>query len=60
MAEVEAKRRILDMHRVLVEDFGRLDETVSEYTRRETLEDVIEMLALPYADHRDYRQEWRP
>ncbi|GAA2946142.1 MULTISPECIES: DUF6221 family protein [Streptomyces] len=28
--------------------------------RRDVLHEVLHLLALPYADHPDYRQEWRP
>jgi hypothetical protein len=35
-----------------------VNETVHEFAQREVLEDVLELLALPYADHEDYRSEW--
>ncbi len=54
LAECEAKRRIVDECTPWVsepsDDYGA--QTVSEMTLR--------FLALPYADHPDYRQEWRP
>jgi hypothetical protein len=59
LREVEAKRRILERYRALVEDFDHVDETVFEHTRRATLEDALADLALPYADHPDYREEWK-
>lgn len=46
LAEVEAKRRILD-------EAIRLASYDGEFQ-------FLEMLALPYADHPDYREEWRP
>ncbi|MER7077935.1 hypothetical protein SAMN02982929_07189 [Saccharopolyspora kobensis] len=59
LAEVDAKRRIL-----------ALDETASSWTKgtagatagyaHAILSDTLRLLALPYADHPDYREEWRP
>lgn len=60
LAEIAAKRRILDEYTRLTRDFTHADETVTEHTRRSTLEDVLELLALPYANHPDSRPEWRP
>ena len=48
LAEVDAKRRIVDEWRR-----GDSDEM------RETAW-LPRLLALPYADHADYREEWRP
>ena len=48
LAECAAKRRIL---RIWFE---------SEFCERDVMNDVIDALALPYADHPDYREEWRP
>lgn len=46
LAEVEAKRRILDEAIRLMRYDGEFE--------------FLEMLALPYCDHPDYRPEWRP
>lgn len=43
--EVEAKRRVVS----LMNDTGWLGR-----------HDVLKALALPYAAHEDYREEWRP
>ena len=56
LAECEAKRRIIELAN---EQWGELDlyttgEIPPEWVR------VLELLALPYADHPDYRQEWKP
>lgn len=52
--ECEAKRRIVDMFRAAEADrSGTSDFEV-------VLDNVLRMLALPYADHSDYRQEWKP
>ena len=45
LAECEAKRRIVQ---IWVE---------SEFCERDVMNDVIDFLALPYADHPDYREE---
>lgn len=61
LAEVEAKRRILDEHRDedgncygcgLCNDGERRYKVDECPTKR--------ALALPYSDHPDYREEWRP
>ena len=49
LAECEAKRRIVESY---VAEFGPGDWLVDH--------DVLRLLALPYADHPDYRQKWRP
>lgn len=57
-AEVEAKRRILKAHAEHPDPYiagfcrtcGRTDGPC----------DTLRLLALPYADHPDYREEWRP
>jgi hypothetical protein len=49
LAEVEAKRRIVDRYAWLCEH-GDTGGTAW----------VLPLLALPYADHPDYRNEWRP
>ncbi|MFB6626495.1 MULTISPECIES: DUF6221 family protein [unclassified Streptomyces] len=50
LAEVEAKRRILSAYENYDNDAPELDVP----------ESVLRLLALPYADHPDYRKEWRP
>lgn len=66
LAEVDAKRRILDD---VVDEASGLDAQVDGEFRvgiRDTktepyLGDVLlRLLALPYASHPDYREEWRP
>lgn len=63
LAEVEAKRRILDD----VLPTMRADELriagewgVGSEPVREASDDLLSLLALPYADHPDYREEWKP
>lgn len=56
LAEVDAKRRVLDEHeRVKDAEFPNFDGGYAA-----ALGDVLRLLALPYASHPDYRPEWRP
>lgn len=50
LAEVDAKRRIVAAYENYDIDAPELDVP----------ESVLRMLALPYGDHPDYRDEWRP
>lgn len=55
LAEVTAKRQIVESCRADYEYAqGRNDDTT------EVAEEVLWALALPYADHEDYRAEWGP
>lgn len=63
LAEVEAKRKILDD----VLPTMRTDEQriagewgVGSDPVREASDDLLSLLALPYASHPDYREEWKP
>jgi hypothetical protein len=60
LREIEAKRRILDEYTRLTQDFTHATETVAEHTRRATLEDVLALLAEPYAGEDGYKQQWKP
>ncbi|QGZ53355.1 hypothetical protein GPZ77_34560 (plasmid) [Streptomyces sp. QHH-9511] len=64
LAEVDAKRRIVDLHQESLEsgystdfcrecDFGGVSQSYYPCA-------TLRLLALPYADHSDYRDEWRP
>src|SRR5690242_1162971 len=70
LAECEAKRRIiaaLDMtpcpcqraERCVIHDASAGPPALERYVDPVT-DDVLAALALPYADHPDYREEWRP
>jgi hypothetical protein len=48
--ECEAKRRIVEQL-----DFMREADAL-----RDSAEHLLRLLALPYADHPDFREEWRP
>lgn len=52
LAECEAKRRIVEVH---AHDYKWSVEHAGELAKM-----TIELLALPYADHEDYREEWKP
>ena len=62
LAEVEAKRRIVEEHSDTKEDVhecqGYIDDrrSVAIWEHCPTLR----LLALPYADHPDYDEEWKP
>jgi hypothetical protein len=50
LAECDAKRRIIELQRSDLRDDPEDWEA----------DEVLRLLALPYADHPDYRAEWRP
>ena len=50
LREVEVKRRML----------GRIESHALLMGRDEIHGDLMRLLALPYADHPGYREEWRP
>jgi hypothetical protein len=63
LAEVEAKRRILDdvLPTMQADELRIAGEWgVGSDPVREASDDLLSLLALPYADHPDYRDEWRP
>lgn len=53
LAECEAKRHIINLHAEAVAESMRSGSTWA-------YGEVLRRLALPYADHPDYREEWRP
>jgi hypothetical protein len=67
LAECDAKRRIVDAYFAAILAEGPTvgvdpDPAVDEFATGtvRALRGVLQLLALPYADHRDYREEWRP
>lgn len=50
LAECEAKRRIVNRLATADEE----PRAMAEFGR------ILSLLALPYADHPDYREEWKP
>lgn len=70
LAEVSAKRRIVEIHEV-IGGFTNEGSTglglgcgecgySAEYSNRGGWCETLRLLALPYAGHDDYREEWRP
>lgn len=61
LTEVEAKRRIVELHRRvypgrdICDTCGMFGESDVDWPC-----ETLRLLALPFADHRDYRKEWRP
>jgi hypothetical protein len=63
LAEVDVKRRVLaevvpamdDMQEGLAFEYGSVGPPKNLLSR-----DLLKLLALPYAGHPDYREEWRP
>ncbi|MGV9779865.1 DUF6221 family protein, partial [Streptosporangium sp. NPDC003464] len=63
LREIEAKREILALY-----EGAQLSAQVSEGTilaggtrvRRGAYKAVVQLLALPYSDHPDYQERWKP
>jgi hypothetical protein len=52
LADVDAKRRVIDE--------WRAEDSYGWYEGyRDAIEHVLQLLALPYAGHADYREKWR-
>jgi hypothetical protein len=62
LAECEAKRRIVHEFDRLgsMDADGQADGGAAAMAIMDGLEVAMRALALPYADHEDYRQEWKP
>lgn len=63
LAECEAKRRIVALYREASEsaqDARAQDEGNAYDCATDYIESALYALALPYAAHPDYRDEWRP
>lgn len=61
LADVDAKRRIIDSYTKLREADEDLEHlTARDLHQMQTLGWVLRLLALPYADHPDYDETWRP
>lgn len=66
LAECEAKRRIVEMHPIYGDDLGDdaqhdcPGEWVNHVDDPNEPCPTLRLLALPYADHPSYRQEWKP
>jgi hypothetical protein len=66
LAECEAKRRIVELHVATeraVATIAPLDDVIGDAFSQSALAvttGVLQLLALPYADHPEFREEWRP
>lgn len=64
VADCEAKRRIVDAHvRILTSPLDGPTHAPNGYCADDLCDwpcRTLRLLALPYADHPDYRDEWRP
>jgi hypothetical protein len=62
LREVEAKRRIVDRYEDAVtrQDDPAHSRIAAFHEVAEYDDWVLPLLALPYSDHPDYREEWRP
>jgi hypothetical protein len=66
LAECEAKRRIIAEWRHMGDvadaeyDSEYMEEGWQFDAKAEALDYAMRCLALPYADHPDFREEWRP
>jgi hypothetical protein len=59
LAEVEAKRRIVDAFEAVDGDRARL-HNAALHLQWNVLRTVVQTLALPHAGHPDYREAWKP
>lgn len=63
LAECKAKRGAIEAawrDHVQIEGEWGMCQTREQMDAKDDVPDVIAHLALPYADHPDYREEWRP
>jgi hypothetical protein len=65
LAECEAKRRIVELAAEVLDpaNWETKDNSgglISVPIARQRMRDVLGLLAVPYGDHPDYRQEWKP
>jgi hypothetical protein len=68
LAECSAKRRLVlacrearpDLHFLGRRVRGLTDFPLSPHDQHQLAAVILALLALPYADHHDYRPEWRP
>jgi hypothetical protein len=59
LAECYAKRRIIDEIRIFPDVYS-CDAAYNESQECNVSEMTLRLLALPYADHPDYDESWRP
>lgn len=63
LADVDAKLRVVGLMAVIIEGYDRRHsgnvQTKEHPSVRHNAEHALRLLALPFADHKDYRPEWR-
>lgn len=59
LADIDVKRRIV-AHMEAILNAAEGDDTPDHYDALGSAELTLALLAAPYADHPDYRAEWRP
>jgi hypothetical protein len=59
LADLDSKLRIVDLMSGLLAA-ARNDSEVDHYGALSVAEDTLALLVLPFADHPDYREEWKP
>jgi endonuclease V-like protein UPF0215 family len=67
LADIEAKRRMIEALGIAERNVGEVRRTASDYgfvrvaeSAHDALLYAVRLLALPYAEHADYRPEWAP
>jgi uncharacterized membrane protein len=65
LADCEAKRRIMELRDLVDQEIRRVsaadhERATDARNTRLGLDMAIKALALPYADHPEFREEWRP
>jgi hypothetical protein len=60
LAEVTAKREIVALHRQVQPKWCSVCDIPGDYEGRPYGCTTLRLLALPYADHEDYNEAWRP
>jgi hypothetical protein len=60
LAEVDAKRRIIAEHQASAEFMNRPENRHIPAGETHGLYTALKMLALPYDQHPDYQEQWRP
>lgn len=60
LADLESKRRILDEYEKALDRRRRHPDDLASAGALLQMVSVVKLLALPFATHPDYRDEWRP
>ncbi len=60
LADIAAKRAILAAYDSMANDWTHFDQTEGEHAREYALREVVRHLTSVYADHSDYKEDWKP